>query len=233
MPVWSALSEASGLPVPRIVEMLGGMERIRPGDRNGGPKGKLKLPSNLGPLGSPHRRYLKSRGFDPDEIVRLWDVMATGNDPRLPWRLWLPIKAGGETVSWTSRSIGTAEPKYLSAGADEESVPHRSILYGADYVRGSCVLVEGPLDAWRIGPGAVAGFGLSLTRDQLAWVSAVPVRAVCLDAEPAARRRQRRVLAALSAMPGETHGVELRTGKDPAEADWKEVKEIRWKFLED
>lgn len=199
-------------------------------------KGKLrpdrvKLPSGLSALRGPHRRYLEGRGFDPDEIVRLWGIEGFGPAGQYPWGLWIPVRRDCVLVSWTTRSIGTGE-RYKSAPAGSEKIPVKDVLYGEDYARHAIIICEGPIDAWAIGPGAVATMGMNVSSPQLRAMSQYPVRAVCFDAEPAAHRKAMRLVEFLSCYPGVTHNVELQTGKDPAEASKEEIGEIRKRFLE-
>ena len=196
------------------------------------PPGRIIYPPGLQALTRPYRAYLRQRGFDPDEIARLWSVQATGPIGPLAWRLFVPIRLRGEIVSWTTRAIGDGGRRYVNAGADEEKVPAKSLLYGADLARGAVVVCEGPLDAWAVGPGAVATMGVSWTRVQLLVIGANPVRAICFDREPDARHRAERLACELGQFPGETHVIELETGPDPAGAERGELDEIRSRFLE-
>ena len=138
-----------------------------------------------------HKRYLRERGFNPKEIHQLWLIGGIGLAAKLAWRLFIPFIFDGKPVSWTTRAIGVSKrQKYISASPEQETVPHSELLYGEDYCRHSVVVCEGPLDAWAIGPGAVAVCGLVVTDAQVDRIAAYPVRAVCFDAEPAARLRQ-------------------------------------------
>lgn len=193
--------------------------------------GRLIMPKGVEALSGPHRRYLRGRGFDPDELARLWGLKGIGLAARLSWRLWIPIHLQGETVSWTTRTIGENQKRYVSASAAEEKVPAKSVLYGLDYVRHAAVICEGPTDVWRFGPGAVATLGLGYSRAQLLAMSRIPVRVVCFDMERAAQRRAHGLTDTLSAFAGETYAVELETGDDPAGADPKEIGTIRGMFL--
>ncbi len=188
-------------------------------------------PPNLQTVRGPYRRYLKERGFESDEICSKWGVTATGPVGPLAWRLFIPIHLDGKVVSWTTRAIGDRAPKYRSAGEGEEMIPHKHLLYGMDYVQSSTIVVEGPLDAWAVGTGAVATLGLSNTQEQFDLISQMPSRVICFDSEPAAQRRARKLADQLAPFPGETHVVELETGSDPAEADQSEIEELRRKFL--
>jgi len=215
-----------------VHELLGQThwQRVAPKTRT--VRGRLKLPRGIQELQPPHRRYLRQRGFDPDEIVRLWRVCALGITSELSWCLWIPITHNDEVVSWTARTIGDrSAARYINAKSTQETIPAKNLLYGADYARHAIVICEGPIDVWAIGPGAVAVMGLSYTRSQLVAMSKYPVRAICFDAEPDAQKRARKLARELQVFPGETHTVELESGKDAAEADPKEIEGLREEFL--
>ncbi len=195
------------------------------------PRGRLVVPPGLGPLTKPYKRYLRQRGFDPEQVARVWGVKATGAVGPLSWRLWIPILYRGELVSWTTRAIGENTARYISAGDEQEKVPAKSILYGSDLAQHAIVLVEGPLDAWAIGPGAVATLGLGCTESQLLEAGKYPVRVICFDSQPQAQKRARAVAQHLQSFPGDTHLVTLESGKDAAESDTEELEELRRLFL--
>ena len=228
------LAELLRISLPEALNLLGTAERAGGSPEKAvRPPGRVKLPQGLQRLRRSHRAYLVERGFDPAEIVRLWGVQGISINARLSWRLFIPIHQRGEIVSWTTRSIGGYNTeRYISASPDEESVPHRDILYGADYARHSVVVCEGPTDVWRIGPGAVATLGLGYSRWQLLAIAEYPVRAICFDREPAATKRAKKLAGELTAFPGLTTVIELQTGDDAADADAGEVAEIRAEFLE-
>ncbi len=196
------------------------------------PNGVLSLPSS-GDLLPAHRQYLIKRGFDPDEIVETWGISGIGPVSKLAWRILIPIyDANGDLVSWTTRAIGKdAKPRYVSAGLDEESVNHKSLLYGSHLTRHSIVVCEGPISAWGIGPGAVAVLGVNYSQDQLNEIGRYPIRAICFDAVPDAQRRAEKLCRDLAALPGVTHNIRLDSGKDTGECSKWEITEIRKAFL--
>jgi len=196
-------------------------------------RARVKVPKDVGPLREPHKRYLRKRRFDPDKLVDTWRIQGAGPwSDRIPWRIFIPIYLDERMVSWTSRSIVDGVPsKYVSAKSDEEEVKHKHILYGEDYTWHSVIVVEGPLDAWRIGPGAVALFGIPFTSAQIARLARYARRAIVLDREKEAQRHAKRLANALSPFPGETVVVQLETGDDPAEADEEELEELRRLFI--
>jgi DNA primase len=138
---------------------------------------------------------------------------------------------GGETVSWTTRAVGTDPRRYISAAPEQEKVNHKTLLYGEELAGHAIVVVEGPIDAWAIGPGAVAIMGLHTTPEQIHRIGSHPLRAICCDNEMAALHRAERMACVLQQFPGETYIVQLETGKDPAEAEQGEIDEIRQRFL--
>lgn len=175
-----------------------------------------------------HRRYLRGRGFDPDELERLWHLKGIGQASRLSWRIFMPWELHGETVSWTTRTISDSSSlRYLSASEEEEILNHKELLYGEDLVRGHGVgVVEGQPDAWAGGPGFVATGGTSFTRAQVLRMSRYLRVVICFDAEVEAQRRARALQNELSALVPEVFNVVLDY-KDLAVAPEKERRAVR------
>jgi len=187
----------------------------------------LELPKS-GELLPVHRKYLRQRGFDPEEIQRLWDVRGIGLHSTLAWRLLIPIHYQGEIVSWTTRSVGKDPKKrYHSASAEEESMNHKELLYGEDYCRHAVIVHEGPLDVWATGPGSVCTCGTSYTNGQVRRIAEYPKRIVCFDSQEEAQERAESLCDLLDVFPGETYNVSLETGADAAEADEDELEALR------
>ncbi len=195
------------------------------------PRGKLVLPKGIQSLSSLplHRKYLKKRGLAWKKLERLWGVKGIAMSSRLSWRIFIPITFQGEMVSWTTRTISNDKniTRYISASPQEESISHKSILYGEDLARQVIVIVEGPIDAWAIGPGAVATLGTSYSTAQVNRMTRFPVRYVLFDSESEAQKRAKKLSDSLSCFPGTTAIITLDSGKDAAEADAEEIKKIR------
>jgi hypothetical protein len=194
--------------------------------------GSYAEPPGVVDLLPAHRKYLRDkRRFDPDEIARVWGVRAIGNAARRAWRLFIPVVTpDGRPASWTTRAIGDASLRYVSADPSEERVPLKHTLYGAHLAERSVIVVEGPTDAWRVGPGAVATYGVRYTEVQVALLARYPTRVVCYDREPAAQERARALTNELAAFPGTTYNVIL-SGDDPDESPESEIRELRERFL--
>ncbi len=194
-------------------------------------KGKLDIPPGLEDVtGNVFKRYLKKRKYNTKQMVRLWKIQQLGvRGGHLSWRLFIPIHFHGHVVSWTTRSVSNAGVRYISASPKQELLPHKDLLYGEDYCRHACIVCEGPLDVWRMGPGAVATFGTSLSTAQVRKIAKYPIRAICYDQEPTAQRQARKLADSLSMFPGDTYNIQLDSA-DPGEASFEEVKNLR-KYL--
>jgi hypothetical protein len=210
------------------------------------PRGRLELPSGLPHTDWPsgltpaeagllpiHCEYLRSRGFDPQEMVRLWHLRGIGIHEKLSWRLFIPVFHDGKAVSWTTRAVGNVDhgKRYWSAKAEQEELPHKELLYGMDYCRNAVIVHEGCTDAWNTGPGAVATFGVKTTEAQVRAIATFPLRVICFDSEPEAQIRAGRMCEALWCLPGRTERVELDS-KDAGSAPKKEIALLRKLYLE-
>ena len=230
-PVINTLMEATRLSYHEIKKLLGDLDAERIIQK---PKvqGRLILPKGIKQLHSAHKKYLKARGFNWRRLERIWHVKGIGIAAKLKWRIYIPIYFHGQVVSWTTRSISnTATVRYVSAGVEEESIPHKELLYGEDLARLSIVVVEGIPDVWRIGPGAVGTFGTNYSTAQVLRMSKYRVRAICFDNEPEAQTRAKQLANDLSVFRGDTYNIVLDK-KDPAEETKENIKRIRKEFLE-
>jgi DNA primase len=189
-------------------------------------KRQLVLPIGIVDMQTAHIKYLRSRGFNPQKIKKLWGVQGFCVHKDLSWRLFIPIEYKGEVVSWTTRSLGENR-RYISASEYQERIPHKELLYGEHYVRNSVVVLEGITDVWKVGPGAVALFGTGFKRSQVLKISKYPKRVICFDSEKKAQEKAEELACMLQSFPGETIVVQLQTGKDPCSASDKEVKQLR------
>lgn len=209
------------------------VQGLRPERREERPahSGKYTEPKGVTGLLTPHKVYLRRRGFDPTDLERLWHIRSIGIAVELSWRIFIPIIRHGQAVSWTTRTIGKgAHGKYISAKPEQETVPHKHVLYGEDYCRHGIVVCEGPIDVWAVGPGAVATFGIDNLSEQVERISRYPVRAICYDNEKDAQRRAQELANRLSVLPGDTYNIVLDS-KDPGEAQQKEIRRIRKEIL--
>jgi hypothetical protein len=229
-PLAESLAMASGEPIQVVYKLLKEVTSVRRVPKE--ERKKLILPPGVGALQKPHIKYLEDRGFDVEELIKIWEIRGIGISSSLSWRIFIPIIFESSVVSWTTRSISNAtKERYISASAKEESVDHKILLYGEHLARWSIIICEGPTDVWRIGPGAVATFGTAYSREQIAKMASYPLRVVCLDSSKDAQVKADKLCELLSVYPGETYNAVL-DADDPGSATRKEIKELRSRFLD-
>jgi len=118
-----------------------------------------------------HRKYIESRGFDPDELTKEWGLRFTGpEDPEWRYRIIMPILHKGKLVSFQGRDVTQKEDviRYKGARIEESVLHYKKLLYGIEKCRGGVAApVEGAFDMYNMGPGFVCTFGTSLTHAQI------------------------------------------------------------------
>lgn len=228
LPTLSTLQALTNLPIKTIRETIGGLEKSDFYE-NQRPPGKLELPASIGGLLPAHISYLFKRGFNIHELETLWKIRGIDwTNPKLAWRIFIPIKLDGETISWTTRSVDNKNPRrYITANAEQEKFPAKQILYGVDYCQHSIIICEGPLDVWKIGLGAVATMGTAYTKAQMLMASRFTNRFICFDNDKPGQEAAQKLCKDLMMFPGTTKNVILSSGKDPGEADKDEIQQLQ------
>jgi hypothetical protein len=190
-------------------------------------------PIGCGQLLPIHKRFLERRHFDPPLLIRDWEIEGIGLSDKYSWRLFIPVLLDKKLVSWTTRSCNHDHAiRYRSAESHQESIPHKSLLYGEDRCGTTCIVVEGPLDVWTLGKGSTCTFGIAYTADQILRIARFPIRIICYDNEPQAQKQAVKLCNELSIFPGTTLNVVFETGKDPSRAKKQEVQEFTKRFME-
>jgi len=190
-------------------------------------------PLNFGPLQTPHKRYLESRKFDPEALEREWGLLATGpiSWPGWKWRIIVPIQLGSKLISYQTRSISTDafdKQKYKACPEKLEVMKHKHSLFGIDKARGdSIIVVEGVMDVFRLGPGAVATFGTQTMPSQRMLLRRFKRVFILFDIDPhgAGQEAGEKLAWQMSGFGVETKQVFLDHG-DPAELGGFEAKKL-------
>jgi hypothetical protein len=165
----------------------------------------------------PANMYLRNRGFDPLLLVRDYQVSycieATDDYPLAQGRIIIPSFMEGKLMGWQARYIGDPPSKTIPKYYTMPHMKRNKILYNFDVARHQpyVVLCEGPTDAWRFGPEAVALWGKSISAWQVQLVVGYWKKVyVCLDAEAVVEGKevfdklQNKVDKALVRLPGRT-----------------------------
>lgn len=226
---------AANRPLPQIAEAFSNVRGAFEIAKEE-PCGTFTPPAGIVPLtateAQAHRKYLAGRGFDPDQLASVWDLAAIVPPSSHQWRVFIPVVADNRQVSWTTRSISdqNTSQRYMSAPPEHESVRHKECLFGEHLASHTIVICEGPFDAMRIGPGAVATMGLSVSRSQILRMSRFGRRAILFDNEPVGRAAAKKLADQLGGFRGITEVVEIE-GKDPGSAPEADIEEVREAFL--
>ena len=222
------LAEMTNKSIHECIEILKGIKGQKVVKKKH--DGKLTLPCDIQRLTKAHVRYLKKRGFDQRQLIKLWGIKGIGLSSKYQWRIFIPVYYHGKVVTWSTRSIGQNSPRrYLHAPPKMEDIPIKELLYGEDYVRDTIIIEEGFTDVWNTGPGAVATMGVGYTQMQLEKMIKYPTRVVCFDNAPTAQKRAAKLCDDLGSFPGDTFNVVLDAA-DPGEASRKEIDELRKEF---
>lgn len=197
---------------------------------------RIKLPSPKQKIKDiPRARdYIEGRNFDPEYLAKEWSVYATVALPTsFPFRIVTPIKYRRVPVSYQGRTYIDAEPKYKAADKDKESIHHKDIVFGLDEARehDTCFIVEGVFDVFRLGPGAIATFGIKYRVPQAHVIARNFKRAILLfDDDPQARWQSEQICIDLAQRGLEVEEL-LLDGHDPAEMTEDEASHLRSEYL--
>ena len=213
-PVVETLSHLLGLPERQVRALFRQYRaRLTSVRRQEAPKVSifpLKYPEPNAPLTAQYKAYIEKRGFDADEIERVWDVRQTGPISTLDGisyshRILIPIKWGGEIVSFQARDItNKSDRKYMACPKRREKIHHKNIVYCDESVwrdsRG-VIVVEGVTDVWRLGKHAVATFGIEFKMEQVLNLARLhDTFHIVFDDEPQAQKQARKLATKLRAL---------------------------------
>lgn len=170
--VISALANVSAYEARDIIEQYGGFTASRPlYKKQSWQLGKnVQFPIGTFEVNEMGKSYLEQRGFDAEKIIKHFGLMQTGPIGQYRHRILIPIYFNDYMVSYTCRTyLPQVEKRYLACPRSIELIPNKDILYNLDNARNknTVVVVEGCTDVWRLGHGAVATFGTSVTSSQL------------------------------------------------------------------
>jgi len=219
------LLDVTKAPWSEVKFLVGGRIYIPP-TLDTGNAGVYTEPRGVCDLDSTHIAYLKQRGLDPEYCTKVWGIRGLGPWAEYPFRVFLPIYYQNRPVSWTSRATHGQEPRYQTAAPHQKSLDEKRILYGIDFIRETTIVLEGPFDVLRVGPGAVGTLGTSVTRAQFSIIASIPRRILVFDNSERAQKIADTLAQELSLFPGETIRVNL-DAEDPGSASDSEIYALR------
>jgi len=229
------IKEPEVYPLLKQYQIDGAANYILSRKEKRGPGVICKLPDGSSELNQSHRRYLERRKFDPDQLIDKWGIKGTGPAGDYKHRIIIPIYHKGVLVSYQGRDItGKSGMKYKACPQEKEGREHKHCLYGLDQVKGdSIVVVEGVMDVWRLGPGAVATFGVKFKQAQVRLLLAFKRIFILYDSEaqdPQAGEQARKLANSLTDGKRQVEIIELAEG-DPGEMDQKDANSLMGDLL--
>jgi len=172
----------------------------------------FKFPSNSNELQNIHKKYLESRNFDPDVLIKTWGLVGTTFSSKLStgvgsnrkildyrFRIIIPFEWEGKIVSFDSRDVtGQHIAKYMACPADREIISHKDILFGKQSDWGATgICVEGPFDVFRFGVNSFATSGIEYTPKQIRLIAKIFKRVpVCYDGRSSTSEEQQATIQA-------------------------------------
>jgi len=175
-----------------------------------------------------HKEYLVKRRFDPDHIIdkhQIGGCLHIGGE--FAHRIIIPIIMDGQVTSYTGRDIsGLQKTKYKHLTNEKSIVSVKDSIYNIDSVTNKCIIVEGVFDAWRIGDGCIALFGVEYTSRQLNTLFAKNLEEAFVLFDSDAITKANKLGNVLSTFIPKVTILELSEG-DPSDMNEKETKEIR------
>lgn len=179
------------------------------------------------PLSEPYRKYLELRKFDPDEIEKKYLLHYAKIYSRYRYRLIIPIIMSHRIIAFTARDI-TGKSKIRYNACMNPLLPRSSWVYNLDRVKNVMVIVEGPVDVWRIGDGSVAMMGTGFSNGQIEIIARrKPSRVfIIFDADDEAQKRAMNLSCRLSAILPSVEIIDIGHG-DPGDMTEDDVRMLR------
>lgn len=138
-------------------------------------------------------------------------------------------------VSFTSRDVtDQQQPKYLSASNKEGRISIKSSIYNYDNLeKGSdAILVEGPLDAWKLGDGTVSLIGVKYTDRQIILLKEKMIRNlfIMFDNDTAGAKAAKGLARIMSPLVNRIEIIKLQGIKDPGELTVDEASVLKYQL---
>ena len=192
----------------------------------------ITLPGSYTPL-DIHRNYLESRGFDVGELkfyhgIKFTGMMEKWEGMNWQFRVIIPVfDRRNNLVSFQGRDVTGKQDRYLFPPKEKQVKDCKTILYGAELCgkKDDLLVVEGVMDAWKLGAGAVCTFGSSVTQEQVLEMSHWRRVFLAFDNEPAAVQHARDVAKQLSSLGTEAFLVNTDFGLD-SEGNVRDVGDL-------
>ena len=148
------------------------------------PDGYRNLMVGNGRLGRTARKYIKNRGFDPEEMaLKGWGY---GTEKEYFGYIIIPFYIGGNLIYYNARKFIGDGPKYRNPKIEDFGLGKSLIMYNSDALAlyNTIYLVEGAINAETIGDQGVATGGKKISHYQISMIQKSDVDRVVILLDP-------------------------------------------------
>jgi len=181
-------------------------------------------------LDLPYRKYLTSRGYDPDFLQKKYNLFSSGITGKYKFRVIIPIKYRNQIVGFTGRDITEkAKLKYFNSPDSHNLIPREQWLFNIDSVKKRALIVEGWFDSMNMGDGTIAILTTAFSPYQVKEIIKLNLEAcfIMFDGEQQAIEQAYKLSYELAPFIDHVEVFELSNNKDPGGFSQNEVMEIR------
>lgn len=172
-----------------------------------------------------HIKYIEDRNFDPDYLIRKYDLYAGGVVGDFRYRIVAPVYLDRKLVTLVGRDItDISDQRYKALSVSKSVSSVKNTLYNIDSVKDSAIIVEGIFDCWRIGEGCIATFGTKVTHEQILMLRGLKRAFVMFDAD--AVKQAYKIASLINSVVGYVEVIELSEG-DPGDLNSSDVRHLR------
>lgn len=186
--------------------------------------------SNFLPM---HDKFISDRRYDRVILEKKYDILAIGPTcDDWKFRIVIPVIQNHEVVSFVARDVtNKAVIPYKNCPIEKCILQAKHTLYNLDSVKegGTAIIVEGILDVWRIGNGAICTFGTQYTDEQVRLLSKKKLRMCHVMYDNDAVRQGRQLAHTISSVVSHVECIELKNG-DPDDLTDDEVFQLRYEI---
>ncbi len=146
--------------------------------------------------------FLMKRGFAPSIIKTNKIYYSPGPVGKYAFRIAFPVYIHKQLVTFMTRDVtGRAKIPYISQPINKAVIPIKNTLYQYDTVQPNetIVIVEGPIDQWKLGVGSLATWGTGWTIQQVSLLRSLYPKKVYIlyDNEEVAQQSAKRLSKAI------------------------------------
>lgn len=192
----------------------------------------VKLPKRAKKEITPyHAGYLQRRGFNYKVLNDKYNLHYCGPVGKWANRIIVPVIRNYKLITFTSIDISDDSLMRYKHLKDEKSIISiKHYLFGLEYTDGySCCLVEGLFDQFRIGDGALATFGTTITSEQKQLLIKFQKIVIAFDGDKAGKIGGEKLANDLSAFT-DVEILNLPENSDPDSLEREDIKFIQNKI---